>query len=76
MSSQNPDDIGKIRSTATRLLDELFEQLPLPADQIKETEKKIGESKLLKSLIEAGEKRVLRRKLKKALVDLVADKLL
>lgn len=76
MSSQNPDDTGKIRSTAIKLLDELFEELPLPKDQIKKTEKQIGQSKLLKTLIKEGEKRVLRSKLKKALTDLVADKLL
>ena len=75
-SSKNPNDIPKMRSNAIKLLDELFEQLPLPKDQIKETEKKLGESTLLESLVKAGEKRALRGKLKKALVDLIADKLL
>jgi hypothetical protein len=66
----------KIRSTAIKLLDELFEQLPLPKEQIQKTEKKVGDSKLLRSILQRGEKRVLRSKLKKALIDLVADKLL
>ena len=74
--SKNPENIVEIRSTAIKLLDELFEQLSLPKEQIKETEKRVGDSKLLKSLIQEGEKRVLRSKLKKALIDLVADKLL
>ncbi|XP_028402278.1 dentin sialophosphoprotein-like isoform X2 [Dendronephthya gigantea] len=76
VSSQNPEDTEKIRSTAIKLLDELFEELPLPKGRIEKTEKQIGQSNLLKSLIKAGEKRVLRSKLKKALTDLVADKLL
>jgi hypothetical protein len=76
LSTENPQDFVKTRSTAIKLLDELFQQLPLPEEQIKETEKNVGGSKLLKSLLQEGEKRVLRSKLKKALVDLVADKLL
>ena len=76
LSAQNPDDMAKIRSTAIKLLDELFEQLPLPKEEVKKTEKKLSDSKLLRSLLQKGEKRVLRSKLKKALIDLVADKLL
>ena len=71
--SENPTNI---RAEAVRLLDEFLDILPLPKVEIEAKKKRLLESKLLKSLVSEAERRSLRVKLKKALVDLIANKLL
>ena len=75
-SEENPENENKIRDTARKLLTDLLEHIGLPGDETEASKKAVDDSKLLKSLVEAGEKTVLLMKLKEALVDLVAHKLL
>lgn len=75
-ASKQSNDPAVIQSEAVRLLDEFIEQLPMSKVQRQEEEKKLLDSKLLNLLVEEGKRRALRGKLKKALADLIADKLL
>lgn len=72
-AQDHPGDKERIRAEAIKRLEDIVDKLPLRKSVIEEQELKLKKSPMLREIVASTDKRELRKRIRRALADFIAE---